>query len=417
LKRPELLIPAGNLEKLRTAVLYGADAVYVGVSGLSLRASQAEFGMEDLETGIREAHLKNVKVYGAINIFAKNSDLILAERLIQQLADMNIDGFILSDPGILSLTRKLAPGVPLHLSTQANTTNREAVKFWQAQGVSRIVLARELSLAEISEIAVDCPGVELEIFAHGAMCMAYSGRCFLSAMRTGRSGNHGECTQPCRWEYLLVESTRPKDPWLLEEDQRYSYLLSSKDLCMIQYLPEILAAGICSLKVEGRMKSQYYVAVVTRAYRQVIDAFMKSSGQYQFNSEWLEELAKVSNRGFTTGFYFAEGRKIQETEPEVKYFQSHELIGTVLDYQPDNSRILMGVRNHLIATDSIELLLPGENLPLNMEAMTDTAGIPLREAHNGYEVYLPVTKKIPIGAVIRKKVVQDKFSIKSKRKT
>ena len=244
MRRPELLIPAGNLEKLRTAILYGADAVYVGVSGLSLRANQAEFGMENLETGIGEAHRKNVKVYGAINIFAKNNDLPLAERLIKQLEEIGVDGLIISDPGILSLARRLAPGVSVHLSTQANTTNQEAVKFWQAQGVARIVLARELTLGEISEIAANCPGVELELFIHGAMCIAYSGRCFLSAWRTGRSGNLGECTQPCRWEYLLYESTRPGDPLILEEDQRYSYLLSSKDLCMIETLTEILAAGV-----------------------------------------------------------------------------------------------------------------------------------------------------------------------------
>ncbi|HBF40026.1 MAG TPA: peptidase U32, partial [Firmicutes bacterium] len=334
MQRPELLIPAGNLEKLRTAVLYGADAVYVGVAGLSLRASQAEFSMTDLITGIGEAHQKGVKVYAALNIFAKNNDLPPAERIIGQLAEINIDGIILSDPGMMSLVRKIAPHTAIHLSTQANTTNIEAVKFWRNQGVSRIVLARELSLSEIAEIAPDCSGVELELFIHGAMCMAYSGRCFLSALQTGRSGNHGECTQPCRWEYLLYESTRPREPLVLEEDQRYSYLLSSKDLCMIEYLPEILATGVSSLKVEGRMKSAYYVAVVTRTYRWALDAFMQNPERYQCNSEWFAELAKVSNRGFTTGFYFAGGQKITATEPNVKYFQTHDLIGTVLDYQP-----------------------------------------------------------------------------------
>ncbi len=405
MRRPELLIPAGNLEKLRTAILYGADAVYVGVSGLSLRANQAEFGMEDLEAGIGEAHRKNVKVYGAINIFAKNNDLPLAERLIKELEEIGMDGLIISDPGILSLVRRLAPGVSVHLSTQANTTNQEAVKFWQAQGVARIVLARELSLAEISEIAANCPGVELELFIHGAMCIAYSGRCFLSALRTGRSGNHGECTQPCRWEYLLCESTRPRDPLILEEDQRYSYLLSSKDLCMIQSLPEILAAGVYSLKVEGRMKSSYYVATGTRAYRRAIDAFLNDPDPYRFNSEWLEELTKVSNRGFTTGFYFSGGQKIQETEPEIKYSQTHELIGMVLEYQPLKSQILVGVRNHLTTADSIELLLPDENLSLDIQEMTSPEGIPIQEAHNGYRIWLPVDKEVPVGAVIRKKVI------------
>ncbi|HBE76974.1 MAG TPA: peptidase U32, partial [Firmicutes bacterium] len=280
MQRPELLIPAGNIEKLRTAILYGADAVYVGAEGLSLRSSQAEFGMADLEQGVREAHHKKVKVYAAINIFAKNKDLAVAQSVIGQLAEINIDGVILSDPGLLRLVKKLTPNLPIHLSTQANTTNLEALKFWRDQGVKRVVLARELSLAEIAEMAAIAPGVELELFIHGAMCIAYSGRCFLSAMHTGRSSNHGECTQPCRWEYLLYEATRPNEPLVLEEDQHYSYLLSSKDLCMIEHLPEILAAGISSLKVEGRMKYAYYIAVVTRTYRNALNALLEEQESY-----------------------------------------------------------------------------------------------------------------------------------------
>ncbi|HBT16297.1 MAG TPA: peptidase U32, partial [Firmicutes bacterium] len=246
--RPELLIPAGNLEKLRTAVLYGADAVYTGVEGLSLRAKQAEFTMADLAEGVREAHHQKVKVYAALNIFAQNSDLQLVTARIGDLAEIGVDAVIVSDPGILRIVRKTKPHLPVHLSTQANTTNSEAVRFWKEQGVSRIVLARELNLEEIARIAAEVPQIELELFIHGAMCMAYSGRCFLSAYLTGRSSNRGECTHPCRWEYALTERSRPEEPLILEEDGRYSYLLSSKDLRMIQYLPQILTAGVSSLK-------------------------------------------------------------------------------------------------------------------------------------------------------------------------
>ena len=326
--KTELLIPAGNLEKLKTALLYGADAVYVGVEGLSLRASSSEMSMNDLATGVKDAHQKGVKVYAAANTFARNADLTRAVKIIPELAATGIDALIVSEPGMLKLARHAAPQLPIHLSTQANTTNIEAVNFWKDQGVRRIILARELNLKEIGEIAAAVPDMELEIFVHGAMCMAYSGRCYLSAFRNRRSANEGDCSQPCRWEYRLHESTRPDDPLILEEDDRYSYLLSSKDLCLIEHLPDVLAAGVTSLKIEGRMKSAYYVAIVTRAYRQALDALQRDKGKYRCRPEWLEELRTVSNRGYTTGFAFAE-EKINETNPDIKYAQTHEPAGIV----------------------------------------------------------------------------------------
>ena len=310
MKKPELLVPAGNLEKLRTAILYGADAVYTGVEGLSLRAQQAEFTTAELEEGVRSAHLQGVRVYAAVNISARNSDLELVKQKTGELAEIGVDGVILSDPGVLALVRRVAPAMPVHLSTQANTTNTEAVRFWHTQGISRIVLARELNLAEIAAIARDVPEVELEIFIHGAMCLAYSGRCLLSSYLTGRSGNRGECTHPCRWEYVLTERSRPDDPLIVTEDGRYSYLLSSKDLRMIEYLPEVLAAGVSSLKIEGRMKTVYYVAVVTRTYRWALDAALKDPEGYRCAPEWLAELDKVSNRRYTTGFTENTNRKV-----------------------------------------------------------------------------------------------------------
>jgi putative protease len=403
MKRPELLIPAGNLEKMQTAVLYGADAVYVGVNGLSLRANAAEMTIADLAAAVIDAHTKGVKVYAAVNTFARNADLQKAREIIPALAAINVDALIVSDPGMIRLIRTLTPNLPLHLSTQANTTNAEAVRFWRDQGVKRIVLSRELNLKEVGEIATAVPEVELELFVHGAMCMAYSGRCYLSAYRNQRSANEGDCTQSCRWEYLLYESTRPADPLVLEEDKRYTYLLSSKDLCLIDHLPEVLAAGVVSLKIEGRMKSTHYVAVVARTYRWAINALMERPENYRCDPQWLAELKKISYRGYTTGFAFAE-EKINATSPEIKYIQTHELAGTVLQYDPVQKRILVGVRNHLAAGDEVELLLPDDTVQIDTHLMVDISGKPLQEANNDNQIYLPLEREAPIGAVLRQKV-------------
>jgi putative protease len=401
--RPELLIPAGNLEKLRTAVLYGADAVYVGVAGLSLRAAQAEFSLDELRTGVIEAHRGGVKVYAALNTFARNSDFPKIELAVETILEAGIDAVILSDPGILRAVRRISKELPIHLSTQANTTNTEAVKFWQEHGVSRIVPARELNLAEVAAIAREAPGMELEVFVHGAMCVAYSGRCLLSAHRNRRSSNRGDCTQPCRWEYRIAESTRPDDPIILEQDQRYTYLLNSKDLCMIRHIPQIMRAGVASLKVEGRMKSVYYVAAVTRVYRQAIDAWLENPEGCWFNPEWTAELEKTSYRGYTTGFYFSE-EKVAELTPERKYFKTHALVGTVLEYRAESRQIMVGVRNHLNVTDEVDLLLPDEISSVEVAKMTDGDGLPLQVAHNGYRVLFPVEGTVPVGAVLRRKI-------------
>ena len=403
MKKQELLIPAGNLEKMRTAVLYGADAVYIGVSGLSLRANNAEMPLADLAAAVNEAHTKSVKVYAAINTFARNADLQKARKIIPELAAIPVDALIVSDTGMIRLIRNLAPQLPIHLSTQANTTNAEAVRFWHDQGIKRIVLARELTLREIGEIAAAVPEMELELFVHGAMCMAYSGRCYLSAYRNQRSANEGDCTQACRWEYLLYESTRPTDPMVLQEDEHYTYLLSSKDLCLIEHLPEVLASGVVSLKIEGRMKSTHYVAVVARTYRRALNALMKNQENYQYNPDWIAELKKISNRGYTTGFAFSV-EKINETSPDIKYHQTSEMAGTVLQFDPVQKRILLGVRNHLAAGDEIELLLPDDTFQIDTSTMADANGKPLKEANNDDQVYLPFDQEAPIGAVLRKKV-------------
>ena len=403
MKKPELLIPAGNLEKMRTAILYGADAVYMGVTGLSLRAKSAEMSLADLTNGVLEAHACGVKVYAAVNTFARNADLQKARVIIPELAEIGVDALVVSDPGMIRLIRALEPHLPIHLSTQANTTNAEAVRFWRDQGVKRIVLSRELNLKEVGEIAAAIPEMELELFVHGAMCMAYSGRCYLSAYRNQRSANEGDCTQACRWEYLLHELTRPGDPLILEEDERYTYMLSSKDLCLIVYLPEVLSTGVVSLKIEGRMKSTHYVAVVARTYRWAIDYLMQHQNNYQCDQQWLAELNKISNRGYTTGFAFTD-EKINESSPEIKYIQTHELTGTVLQYDRVQKRILVGVRNHLAAGDEVELLLPDDTIRIGNSLMVDVSGKALKEANNDNQIYLPLEREAPIGAVLRQKV-------------
>lgn len=391
---PELLVPAGNLEKLRTAVLYGADAVYTGYEGLSLRTSRAEFGLDDLAIGVNEAHAKGVKVYTALNVFARNSQLKPIAEAVRNLAEIGIDGIILSDPGVLQIVKRVDKHIPVHISTQANTTNIEAVRFWLRQGVKRIVLGRELRLKEVAEITQAVPEMEVELFIHGAMCMAYSGRCFLSAALTGRSANQGECTHPCRWEYSLTEKSRPEEPLILESDWAgsvpYSYILSSKDLCLIEHLPEILASGVRSLKIEGRMKSVYYVAAVTRTYRWALNAVSKS-GLYSVPEDWLAELSKISNRGYTTGFYFADQEAVTETNPDFGYEQTYGLAATVLQYDPIKRRLLLAVRNLITAGDRLELLLPDRTILLDSRHMTDEEGNPVAKAHNGYRVLLPLT--------------------------
>ncbi len=401
MRRPELLLPAGNLEKLRTALLYGADAVYVGVPGLSLRGTAAELSLDDLAAGVCEAHGRNAKIYAALNTFARNVDLEEARRILPGLIATGVDALIISDPGLIGLIRQNAPQIALHLSTQANTTNSEAVRFWQDQGIQRIILSRELNLKEVGEIVAAVPGMELEIFIHGAMCMAYSGRCYLSALRNRRSANQGDCSQPCRWEYLLIEATRPSDPLILEEDEKFTYLLSSKDLCLLGYLPEVIASGVSSVKIEGRMKSSYYVAAVTRIYRQALDALIQQKEKYHCNPQWMEELKKISHRGYTTGFAFAE-EKINESSPYIKNIQTHEPAGIVLGYDEIQKHLLIEIRNHLKAGEGVELLLPDETIEIKTRIMIDDNGNRIDQAHAGHHIRLPFPFPAPKSALLRK---------------
>lgn len=401
----ELLAPAGNLEKLKTALLYGADAVYVGVPGLSLRTRASEMDFEQIREGVSFAHERGKKIYAALNIFPQNSELGLIEETIPRLVNKKIDGIVVSDPGVVELVKKLAPQMDIHLSTQANTTNIQAVKFWAKNGIKRIVLARELSLNEIAQIAQNVKHVNVEIFAHGAMCIAYSGRCMLSSYMTGRSSNHGECAHPCRWEYHLKETNR-EEPLIVEEDEHGTYIMNSKDLCLIEHLPLIIESNIGSIKIEGRMKSAYYVAVVTQIYRLAIDAYYADPDHYEFKPEWLAELHNVSNRGYSTGFYFGFPGPNDHNYESSGYNKTYDFVATAGSYDPANKRLTLQVRNHILASDELEIVIPRQMEPVVIEpgSIQDKTGNPLEAAHNSYTVYIKVPQAIPEGSVIRRKV-------------
>lgn len=304
--RPELLIPAKDLEVLRTAVRFGADAVYIGGEAFSLRAKARNFSPEDMREGIAFAHAHGVQVHVAANIYAHEQDLAGAEEYFAFLRQIRPDAVLVADPGMFSLARRICPEIPVHISTQANNTNSETFRFWHERGAKRVVCARELSLSEIAKIRANTPAdLEIEAFIHGAMCISYSGRCLLSAWFTGRDANRGACTHPCRWKYAVAEETRPGEYFPIEENERGTYIFNSRDLCMIDHLPELAQAGIDSLKIEGRMKTALYVASITRAYRRAIDDYLESDEKYAAGLDWYrQEIRKCTYRDFTTGFYF-----------------------------------------------------------------------------------------------------------------
>lgn len=383
--KPELLAPAGDLTKLQMAVLYGADAVYIGGRKFSLRAAASNFTSEAMREGINFAHEHGVKVYVTVNIFAHNRDMEGLEDYLKELYDIGVDALIISDPGIFSISREVVPELPVHLSTQANTTNWASAEFWKRQGFERLVLARELSLEEIRQIheRVD---VELETFIHGAMCISYSGRCLLSNFMTGRSANLGECTQPCRWKYALLEETRPGEYFPIEEDTRGSYIFNSQDLCMIEHIPELIKAGISSFKIEGRMKSIHYVSTVVKAYRQAIDTYFHDPEQYYAETgKWLEEIMKVSHRDYTTGFYF--GRQSATENYASSYKRSYDFVGVVKEYLPEEKVALVEQRNRFSKGDLIEFTGPAtEPITIEIEQLWDQKGQEIEAAPHPQEI-------------------------------
>lgn len=401
--KPELILPGGDLERVKIAFLYGADAVYVGLNKYSLRKAEIRFSLSEIEEAVLFAHKINKRILVTFNIFAHNKDLEDMKSDMAKIAVFKPDAFIISDPGVLSLARKVAPDIPIHLSTQANSLNIETVRFWQRQGVKRIVLARELSLDEIKEIHKQVPDIELEIFVHGAMCISYSGRCLLSHYMTGRSANLGDCAQPCRWEYkvYLEEKMRPGEYYPIEEDQKGTYFMGSKDLRLIRYLPEILASGVTGLKVEGRNKSEYYLATTARAYRQAL--FLLSLDKYsEKEKKRLEDdLEKLNNRDYTTGFAFGDA-KLGEVSEKRTPRQNWQYLGIVSG--PENEVL---VKNKIEPGDDIEVMTPMSDFNDRVACIIDGSGKQVAEINPGkkdQKARLKLSKEYQTDAIIRKKL-------------
>lgn len=354
----ELLAPAGNFSKLKTAVYYGANAVYMGGKEFSLRALSDNFTDEEIIKAVEYAHNKNVKVYVTVNIFARNADLDKAAEYFKFLYSAGVDAVLITDIGLISLCKSVAPALPIHISTQANTLNKFAVKAWHNMGAERVVLARELSLKEVKEIHEFCPGVELEAFAHGAMCISYSGRCLLSNYLNGRDANRGECVQACRWSYEIRESNKGGEFYPIEQDEKGTYILNSKDLNMISHIGEMLKSGIVSLKIEGRMKSEYYLATVVNAYRRAIDEFLKIGDSYCKNTSFYDELKKTNHRAFTTAYNFGDNAETVNYA-DTQSSGERQFIAVVEDCA--EGFITVEMRNRFKVGDELEVLSPSEN--------------------------------------------------------
>ncbi len=359
MQRPELLAPGGSLEKLKTAIEYGADAVYIGGEAFSLRAAAENFSIEEIAEGIQFAHDRGKKVYLTANIIPHNSDIDGFERFIKEMSPMGFDAVLIADPGLFEMTRELAPELPIHISTQANNVNYRSARFWHKLGAKRIVLAREMSFKEIAEIRANIPDeLELEAFVHGAMCISYSGRCLLSNYLTNRDANMGCCSHPCRWKYSLVEEKRPGQYMDVFENDRGTFIFNSKDLCMIEHIPELVQSGISSLKLEGRVKTSYYVATVVGAYRREIDRYFADPENYKFNPEELDELCKVSHRPYTTGFYYHKPDSETQVYTSSSYIREYDLVGLVLNYDEKTQTVTITQRNRFFKGDEVEIMGP-----------------------------------------------------------
>lgn len=360
IKKPELLAPAGNMEKLKMALIYGADAVYLGGKAFGLRAFGGNFDNDELKEAVDFAHGLNKKVYVTVNIYPHNSDMEKLPEYLAFLNDIKVDALLVADLGVFSFARQYAPDVEIHISTQANNTNWVSVNAWKDMGAARVVLAREMSLGEIRTIREKCD-VELEMFVHGAMCISYSGRCLMSNYMTGRDSNRGSCAQPCRWKYSLVEEKRPGQFFPVEEDERGTYIFNSKDMCLLPHLPDVIESGVDSLKIEGRMKSVHYVASIVKAYRAAIDSYCQSPDGFQLKQEWIDELGKVSHRQYTTGFYYNKPTADDQIYGSSSYEQTSDFVGLVLAYDEATGFATVEQRNNMKLGQEIEVFQP--NLP------------------------------------------------------
>lgn len=408
MKKVELLAPAGDLEKFKTAIQYGADAVYLAGDKLGLRTASKNLSLDDIKEATKLAHDLDKKVYLTLNVISHNKDLEGVDEYIQSLDEAGVDAFIVSDPGIFQKVKTLAPSKEIHISTQANITNTATVEFWKNLGADRVILARELSLEEIKEIKDEVrDSIMIEAFVHGAMCMSYSGRCLLSNFMTGRSANMGDCAHPCRYKYYLMEETRPGEYYPITEDEKGSYIMNSKDLCMINYIPELIEAGVDSFKIEGRVKSEYYVATVINQYRRAIDDYYEDIEKYKYNRDnniYLEEIMKVSHRDFTTAFFFGDVKEASLTYDNSSYIRLYDFIARVLDYDEDKKLMKVQERNKFSIGDEVEIFGPNfyDKFTINKiydEDMNEVDNIntPMKEA------YIPYDKKVEYNYMIRRK--------------
>lgn len=399
MRKTELLIPAGSLEVLKTAVIFGADAVYIGGEAFSLRAKARNFSVEDMREGIRFAHEYGAKVYVTANILAHNADLDEAEKYFETLKELKPDGLLISDPGIYRIAMKVCPEIDRHISTQANNVNFGTFLFWHDLGAKRVVCGRELSLKEIREIREHIPDdMEIEAFVHGAMCISYSGRCLLSNFLAGRDANRGECTHPCRWQYSLMEETRPGQYMPVYENERGTFIFNSKDLCMIEHIPDLLDAGVDSLKVEGRMKNALYVATVARTYRHALDDYAQSAEKYKQNMAWYrEQIADCTFRPFTTGFFYGKPGSDAQIYDSNTYGRNAVYLGIAdLQKTPEGEELCtIEQKNKFCVGDVIEIMKPdGRNVPSRVLGMMDEEGNPMTSApHPLQKLFLRLSEK------------------------
>ncbi len=402
----ELLIPASSLEVLRTAVLFGADAVYIGGEAFGLRAKAKNFSLEEMAEGIKFAHERDVKVYVTANILAHNYDLEGAREYFRQLKEIGPDALIISDPGMFTIAKEEVPEIDIHISTQANNTNYATFNFWDKMGASRVVTARELSLAEIRQIRENIPEkMEIETFVHGAMCISYSGRCLLSSFMAGRDANRGACTHPCRWKYAVVEESRPGEYMPVYENERGTYIFNSKDLCMIEHIPELIEAGIDSFKIEGRMKTALYVATVARTYRLAIDDFLKDPEYYRSRIPFYKsEISKCTYRQYTTGFFFGKPDENTQIYDSNVYMREYTYLGMVEDFDADN-RAVIEQRNKFCVGETIEVMRPdGSNIEVQVKSIRNEAGEEMESApHPKQKLYIDLGIELQLNDILRRK--------------
>lgn len=401
----ELLIPASSLEVLKIAVIYGADAVYIGGEVFGLRAKAKNFSMEDMAEGIQFAHEHGVKVYVTANILAHNGDLEGVREYFTQLKEIKPDALIISDPGIYTIAKEICPEIERHISTQANNTNYGTYQFWWNQGAKRVVTARELSLKEIAEIRKNIPDeMEIETFVHGAMCISYSGRCLLSNYFTGRDANQGACTHPCRWKYAVVEEKRPGEYLPVYENERGTYIFNSKDLCMIEHIPELIEAGIDSFKIEGRMKTALYVATVARTYRKAIDDYLTSPEKYKENMDWyLEQISNCTYRQFTTGFFFGKPSEESQIYDNNTYIKEYTYLGIVGE-RNEEGLYRIEQRNKFSVGEQIEVMKPdGRNIPVTVKRILDEDGNEMESApHPKQVLYIDLGQELEMYDILRR---------------